>query len=225
MGSFLSNSGRTPHSANSTSSVMAIGAASLADIFEPFERGTKLGIYYAAPLIGTSLGPILGGLLTQAFSWRVMFWFLAADIIANLVFFVFFFRDTFRKERSLTYQRVLASRRSAASIVSVSDTAHDLGNKSEGEANVAAEEASPEPAGPNTSPKAEAEISLSLKDVNPFPPLLLILKRRNNIATLLASGMRKTSLQYDRTYLRFRVTLCFHDNPHVYVREASRKSI
>jgi MFS family permease len=35
-------------------------------MYEPFERGTKLGIFYAAPILGPSLGPILGGLLTQA---------------------------------------------------------------------------------------------------------------------------------------------------------------
>ncbi|KAN0130193.1 Major facilitator superfamily domain containing protein [Lactarius tabidus] len=180
-----------------TSSVMAIGAATLADIFEPFERGTKLGIYYAAPLIGPSLGPILGGLLTQAFGWRALFWSLAADIVANLVFFVFFFHETFRKERSLTYQRVLASRRCAASkqssVVTESDPAHKLDNKSNGEAKVTPGEAPGTPSGTAVtvaSPKAETEISLSFKDVNPFPPLLLVLNRRNNIATLfLALGL------------------------------------
>lgn len=171
---------------------MAIGAATLADIFEPFERGTKLGIYYAAPLIGPSLGPILGGLLTQVFSWRALFWSLAAFIVVNLVFFVFFFHDTFRKERSLTYQRVLASRRCAApkqsSPATVSDPTHVSDGKSDGEAKVAPVEASAGPVA-DADQRAETEISLSFKDVNPFPPLLLVLKRRNNITTLFASGL------------------------------------
>ena len=34
---------------------MAIGAATLADIYDPFERGTKLGIYYAAPCLAHPL--------------------------------------------------------------------------------------------------------------------------------------------------------------------------
>jgi hypothetical protein len=34
-----------------SSAVLGIGAASLADIFEPHERGTKLGVYYIAPLL------------------------------------------------------------------------------------------------------------------------------------------------------------------------------
>ena len=49
----------------SASAVLSIGAATLADIFEPRERGTMMGIYYAAPLLGPSLGPIAGGILTQ----------------------------------------------------------------------------------------------------------------------------------------------------------------
>jgi hypothetical protein len=118
-----------------------------------------------------------------------LFWFLAADIVVNLVFFVFFFHGTFQKEHSLTYQRVLSSGRRAASkqssVVTVSDPAHVLDNKSDsGEAKVAPGEASAS-AGPeatDASPQAETEISLSFRDVNPFLPLLLVLKRRNNIA-------------------------------------------
>lgn len=191
-----------------TSSVMAIGAATLADIYDPFERGTKLGIYYAAPLLGPSLGPILGGLLTQAFSWRAAFWLLAADLGANLVLFVFFFRDTFRKERSLTYQRVLASRRCSASKRSsvVSDPAHELDSKSKGEATVTAGEASgisarpaATVASPHAGTQAGTEITLTFKDVNPFPPLLFVLKRRNNVVTLLPSGLF-FAFSYNITY-------------------------
>ena len=170
---------------------MALGAATLADIYDPFERGTKLGIYYAAPLLGPSLGPILGGVLTQAFSWRATFWFLAADLGANLVLFVFFYRDTFRKERSLTYQRVLASRRRAASKRSsvVSDPAHELNDKSSREVT--------DTAATVASPQVVTEIALSFKDVNPFPPLLLVLRRRNNVLALLPSGMQRSCLPSD----------------------------
>ncbi|KAI9442899.1 MFS general substrate transporter [Lactarius indigo] len=166
-----------------TGPVLAIGAATLADIYEPRERGTKLGISYAAPLLGPSLGPILGGVLTQAFSWRACFWLLAAYLGASLVLFVLFFRDTFRKERSLTYQRALASRRSAASKRSSVPTATVT----------------------VVSPQAGAEITLSFKDVNPFPPLFLVLKRRNNIATLFPSGKQQNlpflfAFSYNITY-------------------------
>jgi MFS family permease len=204
---------RTHYSRNSTGSVIAIGAATLADIYEPFERGTKLGIYYAAPILGPSLGPILGGLLTQAFSWRASFWLLAADIGVNLVLFVFCFRDTFRKERSLTYQRVLASRRMSAASESkrssnVSDPAQELNSKSNGEATKEATVATGKASGTSTtspaatvaSPQAGTEITLSFKDVNPFPPLVLVLKRRNNVATLFSSGMQRTFVLSDQTH-------------------------
>lgn len=200
---------------------MAIGAATLADIYDPFERGTKLGIYYAAPLLGPSLGPILGGLLTQAFSWRAAFWLLAADLGANLVLFVFFFRDTFRKERSLTYQRVLASRTYAASKRTsvVSDAAHELDSKSKGKATVTAEEASGisvRPAGTVASPRegtqAGIEITLTFKDVNPFSPLLHVLKRRSNVVTLLPSGMHRTYLRSNPLILTLGLFFAFSYN-------------
>ena len=59
-----------------SSAVFSVGAGTLADIYEPHERGTMMGIYYAAPLLGPSMGPLLGGILTQLFNWRATFWFL-----------------------------------------------------------------------------------------------------------------------------------------------------
>ncbi|KAI6027562.1 vacuolar DHA amino acid exporter [Pisolithus microcarpus] len=86
--------------------VLSIGAATLADIYEPHQRGAKVGVYYCAPLLGPSLGPIIGGVLTQAFSWRAVFWFLV--IWGGVIFsaFLALFKDTFRRERSLTYQNL-----------------------------------------------------------------------------------------------------------------------
>ncbi|KAG1879247.1 vacuolar DHA amino acid exporter [Suillus subluteus] len=87
-----------------SSAVIAIGAATLADIYEPHQRGTMMGVYYSAPLLGPSLGPIIGGALTQGLGWRAIFWFLV--IWGGMIFsaFLFLFKDTFRKERSTTYQ-------------------------------------------------------------------------------------------------------------------------
>ncbi|CAL1713497.1 unnamed protein product [Somion occarium] len=96
------------------SAVFAIGAATLADIYDPHVRGTMMGIYYSdssssAPLLGPALGPIIGGALTQAFDWRATLWFIV--IFTGLCFVAFiFFQDTFRRERSLTYQNVLRRR-------------------------------------------------------------------------------------------------------------------
>jgi EmrB/QacA subfamily drug resistance transporter len=42
--------------------------------FPDKERGKALGIYVALAAIFLALGPLLGGLLTQVFSWRAVFW-------------------------------------------------------------------------------------------------------------------------------------------------------
>jgi EmrB/QacA subfamily drug resistance transporter len=49
------------------------GAAILTSVFEPGERGRVLGINIAATYIGLSMGPFLGGFLTQHFGWRSVF--------------------------------------------------------------------------------------------------------------------------------------------------------
>lgn len=45
--------------------------------------------------------------MTQYFSWRATFWFLAALMAVCLIAFWGAFRDTFRRERSVAYQAVL----------------------------------------------------------------------------------------------------------------------
>ncbi len=49
------------------------GAAILTSVFPPGERGRALGINIAATYFGLSMGPFLGGLLTQHFGWRSVF--------------------------------------------------------------------------------------------------------------------------------------------------------
>ncbi|GLB45505.1 putative major facilitator superfamily protein [Lyophyllum shimeji] len=166
-----------------SSAVISIGAATLADIYEPAERGTKMGIYYMAPLLGPSIGPIVGGVLTTGLHWRAIFWFLAIVSGATCLCFLVFFHDTFRQERSLTYQNVLKQRlRDAAShstVPGVTKASHQKtpAKNTDPEKNVA-------PAG------TEIKMTLSLVDVNPFKPLVLVLRRWNNVVILLASGLQ-----------------------------------
>lgn len=200
---------------NSSASVISIGGATLADLYPPSIRGTKMGIYYAAPLLGPSLGPILGGALTAGFSWRACFWFMAIFSGLSFLSFLFFFKDTWRKERSLTYQNVLRARLrelEASEDKRDSVSAKNLGVETPlpDHASCATEiaatptEKSAHTADPlidilkNTSvveskglpPTLELpEIKLSLKDVNPVRPLLLVLRRPNNCIILLASGL------------------------------------
>jgi len=159
-----------------------------------------MGIFYAAPLLGPSLGPLLGGILTQAFSWRAAFWLLATLLGIDLLLFTFFFRDTFRRERSLTYRRALARRGIAMAPPSPRPDA-DAGFiklpvatlsvdtlESKERAGLGDGSSSPSFCGASTGDDMQEEITLRLADVNPFPPLLFVLRRQNNITTLIASG-------------------------------------
>jgi len=53
--------------------IFATGIAILTSVFPLGERGKVLGINVAAVYIGLSLGPFLGGSLTQYFTWRSVF--------------------------------------------------------------------------------------------------------------------------------------------------------
>ncbi|KAF7968295.1 hypothetical protein HWV62_31041 [Athelia sp. TMB] len=156
-----------------SSAVMAIGAGTLADVFEPAERGAKFGVYYGAPLLGPSVGALLGGGLTQARGWRAVFWFLAVFAGAGVLAFLALFRDTFRRERSATYQAVL--RRKAL-------------ERAAGESQATVTDAVDGDARTLAVPPLAA-VTLSLRDINPLPPLVLVLHRKNNVAILLASGL------------------------------------
>ncbi|KAG1459776.1 hypothetical protein G6F56_006090 [Rhizopus delemar] len=64
-------------SAMGSSSVLSMGAGTIADIFEPRERGRAFAYYYFGPLLGPALGPIIGGYLSQGLGWRSNLWFLS----------------------------------------------------------------------------------------------------------------------------------------------------
>jgi EmrB/QacA subfamily drug resistance transporter len=53
--------------------IFGTGTAILTSVFPAEERGRALGINIAAVYLGLSLGPTLGGLLTQQYGWRSVF--------------------------------------------------------------------------------------------------------------------------------------------------------
>ncbi|MEM2104145.1 MAG: MFS transporter [Candidatus Bathyarchaeia archaeon] len=59
----------------SAAMILATVLAIITVTFPPEERGKALGVNVAAIYVGFSLGPLLGGILTQQFGWRTVFWF------------------------------------------------------------------------------------------------------------------------------------------------------
>jgi len=53
------------------------GTAIISSVFPPGERGRAMGINIGVTYIGLSLGPFLGGLMTQYMGWRSLFWLIA----------------------------------------------------------------------------------------------------------------------------------------------------
>jgi len=62
--------------------IFGTGVAILTSVFPASERGKVLGINSAAVYSGLSLGPLLGGLLTQNLGWRSVFFF---DVVICLI--------------------------------------------------------------------------------------------------------------------------------------------
>jgi len=65
--------------------IFGTGVAILTSVFPPQERGRVLGLNVAAVYVGLSVGPFLGGVLTQQWGWRSIFFLnvpLAAVIAA-----------------------------------------------------------------------------------------------------------------------------------------------
>jgi EmrB/QacA subfamily drug resistance transporter len=68
--------------------IFGTAVAILTSVFPPGERGKALGINVAAVYLGLSLGPFLGGFLTQHFGWRSIF---LANVPLGLIIIVIIF--------------------------------------------------------------------------------------------------------------------------------------
>ena len=149
-----------------------------------------MGIYYAAPLLGPSIGPLIGGVLTQAFNWRATYWFLVIFGGISLLSFLFF-KDTFRRERSTAYQAALRrARQQADSKLTPRQSTEDVKNLEQSHSNDKEKSQSVdiEKGASSNIPRDFADVKLSLKDVNPLEPLVPILRKLNNLMILIPSG-------------------------------------
>lgn len=82
-----------------SASVQAVGAGTIADIWESRERGRAMSMFYLGPLLGPLVAPIIGGALAQAFDWKATMWFLAIYGLIVLVLLFFFLPETLARKR------------------------------------------------------------------------------------------------------------------------------
>lgn len=154
-----------------------------------------MGIFYAAPLLGPALGPVLGGCLSGAFGWPASFYFLVACGGVILAAFIFLFKDTFRFERSLTYQAALRRRTiTTGNLKSTTDSTIAESRAETEEKQASGKKVSSQPSSIEDGTAiikhdlGMNDVRLSFSDINPFPPLWKIVQRTNNVAILLANG-------------------------------------
>ncbi|KAI8672711.1 MFS domain-containing protein [Fusarium sp. Ph1] len=82
-----------------SASAHSTGAGSIADLFEVFERGRAMSIFYLGPLLGPLVAPVIGGVLTQELGWQATMWFLAIYGLIVLLMILFFLPETLQRRR------------------------------------------------------------------------------------------------------------------------------
>ena len=79
-----------------SSGTVALASAVVADLVPSAERGTYMGMASLGNILAPSLGPVAGGLLSEYWGWKSIFWFLA--LLASVFFIplLLFFPETCR---------------------------------------------------------------------------------------------------------------------------------
>ncbi|KAK4246762.1 hypothetical protein C7999DRAFT_32821 [Corynascus novoguineensis] len=85
-------------SGGASASVQAVGAGTIADIWQPANRGRAMGIFYLGPLVGPLCSPIIGGSLTEGFGWRATMWFLSIYGGVMLLMLLFCLPETLARQ-------------------------------------------------------------------------------------------------------------------------------
>ncbi|GAB7358917.1 hypothetical protein MBLNU230_g4137t1 [Neophaeotheca triangularis] len=92
-------------SGGAAASVQAVGAGTIADIWEVKERGRAMGFFYLGPLCGPLLSPIIGGALAQGLGWRSLQYFLAIFGVFVVVAILFALPETLKTSKPLVPTR------------------------------------------------------------------------------------------------------------------------
>ncbi|KAG1737898.1 major facilitator superfamily domain-containing protein [Suillus paluster] len=73
---------------------ISVGAAVIGDIYRVEQRGTALGIFFGASLLGVALSPIIGGTAAHYWSWRNLHYSLGLWGIIEMVLIYVSFPET-----------------------------------------------------------------------------------------------------------------------------------
>ncbi|KAL9115139.1 MAG: hypothetical protein Q9227_000933 [Pyrenula ochraceoflavens] len=79
-----------------SSGTIALASGVVSDIAVASERGKYMGFITAGSLLGPSVGPVLGGILSEFLGWRAIFWFLVILGATFTILFFIFFPETSR---------------------------------------------------------------------------------------------------------------------------------
>ena len=88
-----------------SASVQAVGAGTIADIWESYERGRAMRIFYLGPLLGPLLAPIIGGVLTQELGWRSSMYFLSIYGFLVVISVIFLLPETLARRKEEPFDR------------------------------------------------------------------------------------------------------------------------
>ncbi|KAI0151790.1 MFS multidrug transporter [Xylariaceae sp. FL1272] len=83
----------------------AIAPGVLADIWPVELRGRAFAIFYAAPLFGTGIGPIIGIFVTEALNWRWVFWITSAASLVTVFAILAFLAESYEPKIEQSLRR------------------------------------------------------------------------------------------------------------------------
>lgn len=83
--------------------IFSTGTAMLISAYSPRERGKILGINIAAVYIGLTIGPFIGGLLTEHLGWRYIFLFTSLLGIVVIFLIAFMVKEEWRESEGESF--------------------------------------------------------------------------------------------------------------------------
>ncbi|KAL3420620.1 major facilitator superfamily protein [Phlyctema vagabunda] len=111
-----------------SSATISIAYGVVADISSPAERGSFVGAVLCGPNIAPSLGPVIGGALSQHAGWWWIFWFLALLSGLCLALIVLFLPETSRLKVGNGSVAAKRYHQTALSLILKKSPKDDLGN-------------------------------------------------------------------------------------------------